>query len=152
MKIIICLHELLVVLLIRIILSWWLSQIGYGTTSCILHLHFLIIDYARHSLELLLKSLQHLLGNLKLDSSRMLLNCQCILRKKLNEHLVLEVVLLLSHLNDHVFLVLRYSRRLSICICLTLWLVNVHLTCIIYCCRICGCRWLSIRCLKKIAS
>ena len=66
-----------------------------------------VVQDARHALELLLQGLQHRLRYLKLDGSWMLLDCQSVLRQVLDQELVLEIVCLLSHLDDHVLLVGR---------------------------------------------
>ena len=58
----------------------------------------LLWQYCFHVAELLLKRVEHLLRDLELHSSRMVLDCKCVLAKILNEHLVLWLVIALAHL------------------------------------------------------
>lgn len=74
-----------------------------------------------HVCELFLDLGQHLLTDLELDSTGMVLDRQGILRKELNQHVVFRFILLLAHLDDHEFLLLFVAG-------LFLRLVAVHLS------------------------
>ena len=55
-----------------------------------------------HVAKLLLKRMQHLLRDLELHSPWMVLDRQCILTEILYQHLVLCVIVVLAHLQNHV--------------------------------------------------
>ena len=59
-----------------------------------------------HVRELFLDLRQHLFAHLKLDGARMMLDRQSILREELYKHMVFRIILLLTHLNHHEFLLL----------------------------------------------
>jgi hypothetical protein len=61
-----------------------------------------------HISELLLKRSQHLFTHLELHCSRMVLNRKRILAQVLYEHLILPLVLALTHLEDHVLVCLLF--------------------------------------------
>ena len=83
----------------------------------------------------------------------MLLDSQCILRQKLNQHLILQLILLLAHLYHHVLLILRYACRLAVNDAGAGRLMNVHRAGVIYSGRVGGCGGLRvIRRLKEIAT
>jgi hypothetical protein len=56
-----------------------------------------------HIAKLLSQSSQHLLGNLELNCTWVVLNCKRILTEILYEHGILRLVLVLTHLEHHVF-------------------------------------------------
>jgi len=73
---------------------------------------FLLRNDSLHMAELFLKSRQHLFGNLKLNSSGMMLYCEGIWAEILDQSLIKSVIIALTHLQDHIFVT---SQFLSIC-------------------------------------
>jgi hypothetical protein len=74
----------------------------------------LLRQYGPHVSEFLLESLQHLLTNLKLHSSWVVLYGQCILAQVLNQQLILSFVVGLSHLQNHILVSLLFRWLIGV--------------------------------------
>ena len=84
-----------------------LKKVG-GARSCIQQLPRILYLGGLHALELLLKLVEHLLGDLKLYGAWVLLDGEGILAQVLDEHLLFFLVVLPTHVDHHVLLVLAH--------------------------------------------
>ena len=99
---------------------------------------FLLRNDSLHMAELYLKSRQHLFGNLKLNSSGMMLYCEGIWAEILDQSLIKSVIIALTHLQDHIFVTSQFLT-----ICDRGWQEAFWCACEISDLRI-GCRWQKI--------